>query len=578
MKDWRFRLTYFLLSAMEALGGLIYLLSRPSDPENQWIAGFSLPRLVMLFLFASFAAAGFVVTWKIWQKRAWESVLLQKVQQCPACLTLLDGAVLLFISLLLTPSYRYGKFRYGTFHNYFLASLPVLFFFLTIILQAEFFFFLPARFSWQTIRERLTSRQDMLKWMVRIWLALIALAMLIGWSGVGLRGKFNWYEAGVPVLTAQVWYSLLGVLTGYFLIKKIRVKFTWLSGASLDWLIAGAIWLAAAILWIRAPLARNFFAPGPYPPGYAYYPYSDAATWDVGGQFALIGQGIANRNPYADHAGLMGLLAILHLLMGQSFERLLVVYVAIFAVFAVLLYFLGKYTHGRLLGVFLAILAIVHELNAIAAGTYLNLSHVKLLMTEFPTGVGLLLVALLLMRWLSQPAGNHAYALPLGGILALLILLRFSTLFLPLVVFAILFLAFGRNWRGAMRASLLVLLATSLVLSPWMWRSWRISGNPLFFAPKASLIFRSTFRSGAPLPPTPAPDPSPSSQSHPLLTQATLFPSEIFAAKAIPLLTSPTWRQTLWSILNHFVHNLVTSILILPVQPFFHDLRHSIYT
>jgi hypothetical protein len=573
VKDRLSRLIYFLLIALEALGGLIYLLSRPSDPENQWIAGFSLPRLAMLFLFSGFAAAGFFAAWKAWRERAWGSVSWQKVQQCPACLALLDGATLLFLSLLLTPSYRYG-----TFQNYFLASLPVLLFFLAILLQAEFFFFLPYRFPWQTIRKRLASRQDVLKRMARIWLVLVSLGIFIGWSGVGVRGKFNWYEAGIPLLTAQVWYSLLGVLSGYFLLKKIHVEFKWLSGAALDWLIAGTIWFVAAVLWIRAPLAPNFFAPGPYPPAYAYYPYSDAATWDVGGQFALIGQGIANRNPYADHAGLMGLLAILHLLMGQSFERLLVAYVAIFAVFPVLFYFLGKHTHSRLLGIFLALLAIVHELNAIAAGTFLNLSHVKLLMTEFPTGVGLLLVALLLMRWLSQPASNQAYALPLGGILAWLILVRFSTLFLPLVVFAILFLAFGRNWKGAIRASLLVFLATLLVLSPWMWRSWRIDGNPFFFAPKASLIFRSTFRSGPPVTPTPAPEATPTSQSQSVLNQATIFPLEFFAAKANSLIARPAWQQTLWNIFNHFVHNLVTSVLILPVQPFFHDLRHSIYT
>lgn len=576
MKSRFLPLVYFVLVTLEALAALLYLLSRPSDPENQWLAGFSFPRLVMLFLFLGFTGLGLLATWKVWRYPSWSHALLRKMQQCPRCLLLVDIATFLFLSLLLTPSYRYGIFE-----NYFLASLAILLYFSAITIQTELFFLIPGRLSFSTLKTRLYAQKNTFKQVSLIWALFLLLGGLIGGSGIGVRGNFSWYEAGVPLLIEQVWYSLLGVLAACLFFTKRRVQSYRFSDRSLDWIIAGVIWVVAAALWIRAPLAPTFFAPGPYPPDYAYYPYSDAATWDVGGQFALIGQGIANRNPYADHAGLMGLLALLHMLLGQGFERLLVGYVSIFSVFPVLLYFLGKLTHSRLFGIFLAILAIVHELNAIAAGTYLNLSHVKLLMTEFPTGVGLVVVALLLMRWLSNPASNHAYAVPLGGSLALLILLRFSTLFLPVVVFGILFLAFGRNWKNSIRASLLIVFTALLVLFPWMWRSWRISGNPFFFAPKASLIFRSTFRSAPSIAPTPVPDVTPTSQSRFPLQQASVFPVEIPALPQIAashFAPAPAISQTLWAIFNHFVHNLITSILILPVQPFFHDLRHTIYT
>ena len=117
-----------------------------------------------------------------------------------------------------------------------------------------------------------------------------------------------WYGAGVPILGLQIVFAF-AIGMGVLFLERSSLKAylpTWS-----DLLIFFLLWGITAFLWAREPLRPSFFAPGPYPPDNAYHPYSDAATFDIGSQFALIGQGIYN-GVFFDRALYMAFLVFLH--------------------------------------------------------------------------------------------------------------------------------------------------------------------------------------------------------------------------------------------------------------------------
>ncbi|NOY98738.1 MAG: hypothetical protein GXP40_05980, partial [Chloroflexi bacterium] len=245
-------------------------------------------------------------------------------------------------------------------------------------------------------------------------------------------------------------------------------------------------------------------------------------------------------------------------------------------------YWLGKSMHSRPLGFFVAALAILRELNAFAASTMLDLSHARFLLTEYPVRVGLAAISLWLFLWFRKdPRVRMAYALPVGGALALLILLRFNALVMPFAVLAGIILVFGRDWKGWLASTLLVVLSMTIVLSPWMWRSWTLSGNPFFFTSKPQYVLKEGFRSRPPSTPTPAPPTSfkPISPARNISLQRVHSDSRQSSMPPAISLSNPErgGEKIAAPIINHFAHNLVASVLILPTDPIFHDLRRTIY-
>jgi len=584
---------FFLLSAIESLISALFLLSIPADVKNQLVWGYSLRRLILLAGLLLISTASFWLARFAWQNEKWSTKVWENIFGKPrtnARLLLFFSLILMIaVSILLTPLYRFGIWA-----AFIERLLPLIVWMACVSAQACLgLLYWGNRIFWNGLVMALKQQRMALYTAGVVFLGLAALWIWIARTGIGLRAKgMMWYDAGVPLLGGQIWLVvclLLAIAWIFFRFVRNspRLRALWQNHPNrIDITIGFILWLIAAFLWVSQPMPpNNFFAPGPYLPEKAYYPYSDAAFWDQGGQFALIGQGIANRNAFADHAGFMGFLAMLHLLVGQDYSRVVTLQVVLFAIFPAILYWLGKSLHSRAAGLLIAGLAIFHESNAIAAGTMINTSHVKLLMTEFPTGIFLAVLALWLSNWLKEPQDNRAYTLPIGGALGLLVLIRYNTLVIPLAVLFGTLLAFGRNWQTWLKSSLLLILSITVILSPWMWRSWKLSGTPFFFAEKASYVFQKEFRS--PLPPTQTPTPLPPSSFE--MGLAPWSPIKMGLAQTldspissrIPFLSKSERQSTIGEafivVVNHFVHNLITSVLILPTTPFFHDLRTMIY-
>jgi hypothetical protein len=615
----KFWLTFlFAISGLEALLAVYFLFVHPSEPGNRILLGFSSSRLILLGGMLLLAIGLFYAAWRAWRKADWAASLWNTIFGSAKTLRMLPvlfGFLFLLTTLYwLLPAYRYNRWWY-----YAERLRPVLGWLTLFSLQALFGLFYFGKILHP---EKLAPARRVMLFSTLILAGMLGLWAALSWvrfksaSGVSFSR-----EAGVPLLAGQVW--LIGVLaaggTGLYM-WAVRRRGT--RGASTrrklshpDLLIGLFLWLVTAVLWIRAPLPPSFFALEPYPPSYEYYPYSDAATWDAGGQLLLVGQGIANRDAFADHAGLMGFLAMLHLLVGQEYLKVVAAQTAVLAVFPAILYALGKTMHSRLAGLVVAGLAVLHGLNAVAASNLINQSNFKFLLTEFPLAVGLALLIFWLFQWLRDVRRNLFYVLPIGGLLGLLLLLRFNILLIIVVIPLLAAPFYWRAWKSWLKAVSLFALALILTLSPWMGRSWILTGTPLFFSQKASLIFQTQFRN-----PQPAPDPTPVPVSDQdasarmawqewglaqpvqrLPGVASIKLASLPLANRVSPIVDPTtnvtpdsqfglglrqtnaglvqgnnWGATLSLIAFHFANNLITSTLILPTSPAFHDLAHTI--
>jgi len=603
---------YFSFAFLGALGGLIYLLTIPPDPKNSLLFGYSASRVVLIvfFLFAIVGAAYFAR--KSWNDLRWvqklDALFFDNSKTADFGLVI-SGAIFLSCGLLsLIPLFRFGQFA-----AYAERLRPIVFFIIQISFQTIILILQrTARLHWNSFAREIRANR-LTSWIAAGCMAIfVVLWVAVSRTGIGIQptSRTNWYETGVPVLAIQVVIAglIAGLVAGLIAwisrrkknppqsLPRVKSKGWGCSksrGAVLDILLSILIWALTAFLWIQAPMAPNFFAPGPYPPDNVYLPYSDAASFDISAQYALIGKGIANRSVFKGHNAYHGFLAFLHLLAGQDYSQLVTLQVIIFAVLPVIVFFIGKGMQGRFFGLFMAGLVIFQELNAIVSGNRLNLSHSKLLLTEIPTKIGLALLILLLFLLLRKPRNKFAYAFPLGGVLGILIMLRYNTLVMPFCVIAGFALVFGKDWQKWLKASVIMILALGITISPWMWRSWKISGNPLFFAPK--LVYRLKLEFQRPLEPLPPDDPIPDAEldsgffSLPQKSASaasklvSLSPPQTIAAgtaspfrQGAPVKMGINEDGKVYLIVSNFVHNLITNFLILPTRLPFDYLPASI--
>jgi hypothetical protein len=107
-----------------------------------------------------------------------------------------------------------------------------------------------------------------------------------------------------------------------------------------------------------------------------------------------------------------------------------------------------------------------------------------------------------------------------------------------------------------------VVVAFFITVSPWMWRNQRVAGEPLFFLQRFNNVIDERYQP----------------QSH--IDQDRLvsnLPSRALEARAtITRVENDTILDQYKFIPKHFVHNLITSVLIFPPSPVLDDLRHVV--
>lgn len=551
-----------LLISLGAAAAALTLFNIPSDPDNHLLAGISLQRWLLVAAMSMIAAFFALVSMKAYRSQLWAGQVWNLLFGTAAATKriFIGASIGLAVSslLLITPSSVFGDFQ-----EFFIRLLPLLaFFFLTSALIFILSWSERYELHIPLLRDLLRSQ----KWTLLISLISLVAAILIwgmmAFTGMGVTEADGfWYGAGVPTLAWQVTLSLLIGMTAFSLRSSIS-KWS-------DSLIFILIWVVAAFLWAREPLPSSYFVPGPFPPSFEFHPYSDAATFDLGSQFALIGQGI-NNGEFFDRALYMAFLVYLHTLAGQDYLQLVALQSAIYAVLPAIMYLLGKSIRGRPFGITLAVLFMLRGVNSIAASTMIDLANQKQLLTDFPAAIFVALIAYLLVAWMKDPGAKYLHLLWMGGLAGLGVMLRTNILFLVGFAGILILIVY---WQKKMQGVLLgLLLLISMFAGTFAWGA---SNNRSVFE---VYLYRIQLVIDARYPDLPAPelDLPQGNRISPQQEVASLGPMIGLSANlnqkqnedaSIPYFVS-----------THFFHNISMAVFALPVSPVFYGLRDTVET
>ncbi len=557
---------FFALPALAAWAAVVSILSIPADPKNSIFLGYSLSRLATA---GALLGAGLVLgglSYQLWRRPRWLAWLdvriLQNRRLTTALIWFSGGLLLAGWVFNFLPLYRFGLLQ-ATVERLKPATV-----WLTVFAGQAFLVLLAQRcgLHWRGLAATLAAERRALWMAAGLLAAFLLLRGTMAVTGLGITpGEDLWYEAGAPVLGLQALGAGMFGLAAVWVEKRFSSKngeaaaggvhrsLAVLAG-KLDLIVFLAVWAVTALLWAKEPLQSTFFAPGPYPPNAAYYPYSDAVSFDMMGQFAMLGQGIHNGAPY-DRSLYPAFLVGIHLLAGQDYARAAALQAALFAALPALVYLIGKRLFNRPAGLMAAALTALRGVNAIAAATWINGANPKLFLTDFFTAVGMALVVLALVRWIQDGWPRLNGAIWIGGLTGLLSMVRTNPLIVAPFAMLLPMITHLRQWRRWLPAGLVFVLALLAAVTPWSLRNMQ-HNRPFFgaYVRRVEAVQKKRYQA-APAPLDASSDPLSGGVAAGL------------TGKALGMAGFVS---------DHFLHNLVTSVLILPTGPALDDLFHTV--
>ena len=560
-ESWKVFLIYSSFLAILAILTLGGMILSPSEPDNSLLLGLSLPRLVLAsgLLFAFISST--LLTTKALKNRRWAEQTFEawfgksRLGQVTTWLAGIGFGVG-WIGCFL-PFYRAGILAVH-WERLRPAMVFLLFASLATLVMA---FLRRSSFAAPDPKIAKTYKSSLI-----LFLPGLLLIGLMLYSGFGVYAPEDyWYGAGVPILVSQLTIALAG---GVFFLQaenKRNIK-------RFDLVVLLFIYALTAILWAREPLQKSFLFIGPYAPNRVLYPFADGALYDAASQFALIGQNFLFYNgQFFERALYVSFLVFLHSLFGQDFGQLMAAQAAIFAIFPALVYLVGRSLNTRAVGFAAALVAMFRGANSIAASNMIDMANPKMMLTDFPTAIGVALIVLLICNWLRKPDEKWHYALWIGGVIGLSSMLRTNALVFLLFVPLFAVLSFPFQWRQWIASSLLVLVAVVAITLPWELRNQSLGGKMYSsIINKFQDVIERRYKS--PLPPeSSVPQKNVLSSVSLKQTQVLL---EIF--KDTERIQEPFCNTVVCFVSNHFLHNVLTSILILPTSPILDDLRHTV--
>jgi hypothetical protein len=551
----RFLLIGFLfLLALEGLAVLARLASIPADPKNSLLLGYSLSRLVMmaaalgLSLLTGLAGAAL---WRSPSRYARAAAWLDgrgAARLVGGLLALLAAGSWLALVLLRADLERnlsaYQRLQ------------PVLL--LAFLAGLQGLLLLPLwRFGLRGVEGMAAVRRASLA----TFAAFGLLFALVALTGFGVTPDlYAWGAPGVPLLA---WQVALAVLLGcwvYLLFPGSR------AGAPdapryLNLLVCVAVWALAVGLWLSQPLQPSYFNPQVRPPNAEYYPYSDAGYYDY------IAEGLISGGGYMGGRGVtrplyIFFLALLHLVGGHGYSTMIVLQTLALALFPVALYRLGSVFHSRAAGLLVALLAILRELNAYAATPLTEVSHAKMLLSDLPATLGMVLLVLACVRWLQHPERRWMPVVA-GGTAGLLALLRAQSLLVMPFIFMLALFVYRGKFLRLVEAGVLVAVGAALALTPWMGRN-AIAGNGFAIDQPGNQVIIFAQRYSFEIQRWP---PREAGESEAEYSRRMLGLAREFA------LQHPGY--TAGFIGAHFLNNIIDTAVVLPVRAGFDDYRDN---
>ncbi len=494
LRYWQF---FFLIASLEGGFALFKLLNIPTDSTNTLILGLSTSRLLMAIILLS--ASLFFLGLLFLTKRNENFRAYLNPQKYPKAYSLLNWFsffLALFSSIILFFLRYYDPAKYLP---HYLRAAPLAFYMIILGFQLSFWLL----YLRNTTKKSVLSRDEVSvdKIALIIFAILLALFAFVAISRIGLiPDTAYWSEPGIAI---QGWQFILALTLGFLTLLFSRHKKTAKLG---NIFIPLLIWGIAILIWWSVPmevLKNSFYAPFAYPLGKSL-PYSDAGFYDYLSQGLLLGQGFITQIPprplyIVFLTGLRALVGINnydHIMLGQTI---------FYALFPVLLYFLGKTLHSREAGIVVAFLGIFREWTNLLVSSQTRVSNSRMTLTDLPTALVLGLVALVIIYWLKQSqslsgamtkgkSADEGLPFIAGGIFGMLLLLRTQTMLILPFIFLLSFLAYFPNWKKWIKLSLIFIFGLVLVVSPWLTRNAKLTGKFTFDDPKQLSVLASQYR------------------------------------------------------------------------------------
>ena len=309
------------------------------------------------------------------------------------------------------------------------------------------------------------------------------------------------------------------------------------------------------MLWLSQPVVPNASALKPREPNFEIYPFNDAQVYDEFAQSALVGNGFGD-DKIPQRPLYVVFLLFSHVLVGQNYNNIIFFQTLVFALFPVLLYLFGREFFGRPIGISIALFAILRDYisNFVSPFTG-NLSYSKLYLSEIPTAIFLIVFLLIGIRWIK--AGFPLFSgFLLGGILGSAMLIRTQVIVALPVIILFGFLTHPKKSKPLIKSVFLMVITITFVVSPWLWRNWKVTGDLIFDNPEsqiANLALRYSRLNGV------EPEIMPLSGESNLEYSARLNQIAKDAIMSNPL-------RAVWAISNAFINHGINNILLFPVR------------
>ncbi|NJC94819.1 MAG: hypothetical protein FIB03_00530 [Anaerolineae bacterium] len=481
------RISWSVLFFLWAIQGAFFFwqfATLPSDAEGGILFGYSVFRLAgIVFLFAWILATSTLAF--ISKRNAKLKERLDSIFTSSAGDVLLIASLVILLAGQATLAVLWGLSQHRAIFSYVAYATrlaPLLN--LASLVALEFIGWMVYR-RWQSFQPMKDSGRDLLRRAAIVWSILGALAILIAATGLGIvpDKTGEWSLPGVPLLEWQILLACVTCVLVLFLEVRINLN----SFKHPDLWISIALWLGILLYWISQPVNPGFTALAPRAPNYEIYPFTDGQVYDEFAQSLLIGNGLKG-NEIPPRPLYIVFLAFLHLIAGQDYTSVINAQLVFLAFFPVALYWVGREMYGRPVGIAIALLAGLREYTSNIAAPFTNaLSYSKLYLSEVPVAIFLVLFTFLAVRWVRASHPNHL-AVVAGGVLGIGIMIRTQAVVALPVLLVIAYLADRKRMYPILRGALLMTVAVVLVISPWLWRNWKNTGQLIFDSPFTQTI------------------------------------------------------------------------------------------
>lgn len=302
----------------------------------------------------------------------------------------------------------------------------------------------------------------------------------------------GWNSLGVPIMETQLFFAWFISMAFLFILlflehqAQTRNFLARIKPTTVDLIVCFLIWIVAIFIWQSISVPTSWFVTENRPPNFEPYPNSDAYYYDISAQTALVGEGfIFFDAPYIRRPLHAAFTTLLHWLGGQNFSKVISLQLLVLAFLPVLVYLVGRAMHNRISGLLAALLILMREASSIAISGNITASHVKLLMVDVPVALMVTLFVLAVMRWLQNLHTGKLYALVAGGVLGASILIRNETVIfiLPLAFLTLWIIPRGKRNQFWIKQMLLFTWGLILILAPWVWRNYSLSGKIFIDSP-----------------------------------------------------------------------------------------------